>query len=108
VSELGLSFADIWEDYYKIAGFTIFFSFDLTVNRRSTDTYMESLAMVGGLDYICGIVITLVFSYFFRMFARAEYMSRLYYDKKGNGYKNQILSQVQNLIDQKSTKFNDD
>ena len=72
LSTLDLSFSDNFEKYYKIAGFTVFLSYDLNVTRLTQITFFEAFGIIGGLDYICGMLITCFFSYVFAVFARAE------------------------------------
>ena len=56
LSQLGLSYSDDFDGYYKIAGFTVFRNLNYSVATRSTYDILNFLGDVGGLEGILMLI----------------------------------------------------
>ena len=101
-----LSYADDWNNNYKLAGLTIFRDLGLHITVRSPEQVTDVLAMIGGLDYFIYTFLFVAFGWTCRITARASYISRLYYDRISSQYKSQVLSEVEDFINNPTNQSN--
>jgi hypothetical protein len=79
---LSLSYDDNFDERYKIAGLTVFRSFDVEMISRNTYDFLSLLGDVGGLDAVLIIVGFLMINWFQQIAQNCYFMSFLYFYRK--------------------------
>ena len=81
LTNLGLSYSDDFEGYYKIAGFTVFHSLNKTYLTRTTYDFLNFLGDVGGLEGILLIIGGIIMPYISSFVSMGFFMSNTFYTK---------------------------
>jgi len=84
-TQLGLSYSDDFEGYYKIAGFTVFRSLDTKVITRSVYDILNFLGDVGGLEGILLLIGGAMVGTFSGFAGTNLFMTKAFYTRKHDG-----------------------
>jgi len=84
---LGLSFADNWPEYFKLAGTTIFRSTDVEQMDRTTYDFLNYLGDIGGLQGILISICSVLVPYYSSFMANCFFISKLYVQNKVSNLK---------------------
>ena len=78
---MGLSYADSWPDYYKLAGTTIFRNTNVENMDRTTYDFLNFLGDIGGLQGILISIFTVLVPIYSSFIANYFYISKMYSQK---------------------------